>query len=82
MTDAPINSVNLDLWQTKPWWCQPWTIVLTGICIILGSWLLFQQWWITLPVALLIGVWWLYFLVLVPRALRQMAANQQAVDHQ
>jgi hypothetical protein len=20
-----------NLWQSKPWWCQPWTIILTGI---------------------------------------------------
>jgi hypothetical protein len=82
MIDAPLNSVNPDLWQTKPWWCQPWTIVLTGISIVLGSWLVLHQWWITIPLALLIGVWWLYFLILVPRALQQMAANQKVIDHQ
>jgi hypothetical protein len=72
-----INSetVSPDLWQSKPWWCQPWTIILTGVIIVAGSWFLLHTWWITTPICLLIGVWWLYFLVIVPRMLRQMAAE-------
>lgn len=56
-----------DLWQFKPWWCQPWTIILTGIIIITGSWLIFHKIWLTLIVGIPIVVWWAYFLVLVPR---------------
>jgi hypothetical protein len=67
------KTVTPNLWQSKPWWCQPWTIVLTGVLIVLGSWLALHIWWITMPLAALIGVWWLYFLVLVPRMLQQMA---------
>ncbi len=54
------------MWEAKPWWCQPWSIVLTGVAIPLGSWMLLHQWWITLPVASVMAVWWLLFLVLVP----------------
>lgn len=56
----------------KPWWCQPWTILLTGFVVIAASWLfaaslgLDQRWWITLPVAVLVLLWWGLFLVLVP----------------
>jgi hypothetical protein len=70
------ETVSPDLWQSKPWWCQPWTIILTGVLIIAGSWLVLHIWWITIPLGILIGVWWLYFLVIVPRMLRQMAAEQ------
>jgi hypothetical protein len=63
---------NPNLWEDKPWWCQPWTIILTGIIIIAGSWLLFKTIWLTMPVALLIMLWWNYFLIVVPR----MLANQ------
>jgi hypothetical protein len=63
---------NTNLWEHKPWWCQPWTIILTGIIIIVGSWLLFQTIWLTVPVAILIVLWWTYFLIIVPRIL----ANQ------
>ncbi len=69
-----------DLWQSKPWWCQPWTIILTGVLIVSSSWLTLHILWITLPLAVLIGVWWLYFLVLVPRMLQKMSietANQK-----
>jgi hypothetical protein len=57
-----------NLWQSKPWWCQPWTIVLTGGTAIAGSWLLFHTLWLTLPLSVLIGAWWTVFLILVPSA--------------
>ena len=56
------------LWQSKPWWCQPWTILLTGLAAITASWLLLQRWWISAPVALAVLLWWWVFLVVVPRA--------------
>lgn len=54
------------MWQLKPWWCQPWSIVLTGIIIPVVSWLLLHRLWVTVPVASVVLVWWLLFLVLVP----------------
>ncbi len=58
------------LWDQKPWWCQPWTIVLSGLIAIAGSWWLLQTIWITALVFTAIAAWWLLFLVLVPRAYR------------
>jgi hypothetical protein len=60
---------NPNLWESKPWWCQPWTIILTGVMIIAGSWLLFHTSWLTVPLAILIVAWWTYFLIIVPRLL-------------
>jgi Flp pilus assembly protein TadB len=71
MTDN--ETISGDLWQSKPWWCQPWTIILTGVVLVAGSWLVLHLWWLTVPLAILIGVWWWYFLVLVPKMLQQMA---------
>jgi hypothetical protein len=73
MTESTPNSTTEthDLWQSKPWWCQPWTIILTGAIIIAGSWLLFHKIWLSLIVAIPIVVWWAYFLVLVPRLLKE-----------
>jgi hypothetical protein len=65
-----------NLWESKPWWCQPWTIVLTGIIIITGSWLLFHTLWLTVPVAGLIILWWTYFLIIVPRLLAQQESDR------
>ena len=54
------------MWALKPWWCQPWSILLTGVTIPAVSWMLLHRLWITLPVVGVILVWWLLFLVLVP----------------
>ena len=61
-----VNKVPDSMWALKPWWCQPWSIILTGITIPTASWLLLHRLWITVPVAAVILVWWLLFLVLVP----------------
>jgi hypothetical protein len=53
-------------WAHKPWWCQPWTILLTGATGIGLSWWLLHRWWITLPLTALVLLWWGLFLVLVP----------------
>ncbi|MBF2035731.1 MAG: hypothetical protein IGR92_09665 [Leptolyngbyaceae cyanobacterium T60_A2020_046] len=55
------------LWQLKPWWCQPWSIVLTGIVILGGVWLLSHRLWLTIPVGIAVGLWWGVFLVIAPR---------------
>jgi hypothetical protein len=59
------------VWQLKPWWCQPWSILLTGLAIVGASWLVLHLWWITAGVAVVIGAWWLLFLVLMPAAWKQ-----------
>ena len=63
------------LWAEKPWWCQPWSILLTGTSAVVGSWWLLRLWWITAPVALGVLVWWWLFLVLVPGAYRDQNRN-------
>ena len=27
-------------WSLKPWWCQPWSIISTGVLMVGGSWML------------------------------------------
>lgn len=56
-------------WHYKPWWCQPWSILLTGaIAIFLPAWFTRNP-WLTAGVALPISLWWGYFLILWPRLL-------------
>lgn len=59
----------LSVWSYKPWWCQPWSIVLTGSSLILGSWLLLNRYWITGIVAMPVLAWMGFFLLLWPRAM-------------
>ncbi|HBU27365.1 MULTISPECIES: DUF6737 family protein [Synechococcus] len=53
-------------WSLKPWWCQPWTILLTGTVAITTSWLVLHIWWLTAAVAVLVLAWWCLFLLIVP----------------
>ncbi|MEL6940410.1 MAG: DUF6737 family protein [Cyanobacteria bacterium J06598_1] len=70
-SDSVNNELDLatmpdSMWEMKPWWCQPWSIVLTGITIPVGSWLLLRQWLVTLPAVAVIAGWWALFLWQVP----------------
>lgn len=66
MTDRAIKSV----WSYKPWWCQPWSILLTGLSLISGSWLVFRRYWFTGLVTLPVGAWMGFFLLLWPKLMR------------
>jgi hypothetical protein len=68
-----------NIWQYKPWWCQPWSIVLTGVAIIGGSWLLLHRLWLTGLVALPILVWMGYFLLVYPRLMAELLASETAL---
>jgi len=63
------------LWQTKPWWCQPWSILLTGLVLPITSWLLFHRVWITAAAAIVVLLWWWVFLVLAPASYQQAAED-------
>ena len=58
-------------WNYKPWWCQPWSILLTGITLISGSWLLFHTLWLTILVAIPVLTWMGFFLLIWPRLMIQ-----------
>ena len=70
----PVNSPNSadqhPFWSLKPWWCQPWSILSTGVAISMTSWLLLHRLWISLPLSAVVIGWWWLFLVLVPSAYR------------
>ena len=58
---------SFNVWNYKPWWCQPWSIILTGIVIVGGSWLVAKVLWLTVLFSIPIAAWWFYFLVLFPK---------------
>ncbi len=53
-------------WESKPPWCQPWSIVLTGAVIILACWLMIKNIVLTLFVSAGVIIWWYLFLVIAP----------------
>lgn len=78
--EIDVKSLPESMWQIKPWWCQPWSIVLTGLGLSLGSWLLLHSLFITLPVVVVILGWWILFLGIVP--MQYSAAVREAKSDQ
>lgn len=74
------NEEPFNIWHYKPWWCQPWSIILTGVVLIGGSWVLLHRIWVTALIAIPILIWMGFFILLYPRAiaayLKQEAASQ------
>jgi membrane protein YdbS with pleckstrin-like domain len=69
----------VSVWTLKPWWCQPWSILLTGIGAIALSWFLIHRVWVTGLLAVPMVVWMGYFLLVYPKLFEQMQA-QSPVD--
>lgn len=67
-------------WAYKPWWCQPWSILLTGISIIAGTWFLTNLIWLTVVIALPILVWMGFFLLLWPQLMRRYLESEAHPD--
>lgn len=55
--------------REKPWWCQPWSILSTGVAIILTSSVIFHGYAtiITVLASIAVFVWWYVFLVVYPQ---------------
>jgi len=65
-----------NVWKYKPWWCQPWSILLTGILVISGSWQVTKNMWITGVISMQIIVWWTYFLIIWPKLIKEKLAEK------
>jgi hypothetical protein len=63
----------------KPWWCQPWSILLTGSVLISGSWLLTKMIWVTIVVAVPVLTWMGFFLLVYPRAMLESGLLEELV---
>ena len=59
--------ISTNVWDTKPVWCQPWSILLTGGSIIAGANALSHGTllWTALAAGPIL-VWWFVFLVALP----------------
>lgn len=68
----------VNVWNYKPWWCQPWSILLTGTTIIGASWIIFKIIWLTILVAIPILTWMGFFLLVYPK----LVANSGMLDEQ
>ena len=68
------------VWTPKPFWCQPWTIVLFGIfCVSLPT-LAFDWKFVSVAVAVPISAWWYVFLVLYPKSYASSSFEEKEED--
>jgi hypothetical protein len=64
---TPPGPSSHSVWQHKPWWCQPWSIILTAASLIGGSWLLLHRVWVTGLVAVPVLTWMIFFVGIYPK---------------
>ena len=76
-----MTAQSTNIWDYKPAWCQPWSIILTGTTAIAGSWIILHTLWITIPVAVVMVAWWTYFLIIYPKAFAEYISSQQNIEH-
>ena len=55
-------------WDSKPYWCQPWSIISFGVLVLIFSWKLFNNILFTSIVGIFVFVWWILFLILAPNS--------------
>ncbi|MFB2891864.1 MAG: DUF6737 family protein [Phormidium sp.] len=68
---------SINPWNYKPWWCQPWSILLTGIILISGSWFIWRSVWLTVVISLPILAWMGFFLLVWPQLIRESGILEQ-----
>lgn len=53
-------------WNSKPLWCKPWSIILTGIIITCLAWYFIHIILIDIIISSLVCFWWILFLLIAP----------------
>ena len=62
------TKVKKSFWDSKPFWCQPWSIISFGCLILIFSLKFLNNIVINCILAFFIFVWWIVFLILAPNA--------------
>ena len=64
-------------WDSKPYWCQPWSIISFGVLVLIFSWKLFNNILFTSIIGIFVFVWWILFLILAPNSYKVMNDKAQ-----
>ena len=59
-------------WDSKPYWCQPWSIISFGVLVPVFSWELLNNLIITSIITFIIFLWWIVFLILAPNLYQEI----------
>ena len=76
------KATTASFWDEKPWWCQPWSILLTGVAFVAVSLWWPNLLWFTVLIAIGVIGWWGLFLVLAPAIYRQQIQQQLSEQDQ
>ena len=57
-----------NFWDSKPYWCQPWSIISFGVLVLIFSFKLLNNIIITSILGFFILVWWIVFLIIAPNS--------------
>ena len=55
-------------WDSKPYWCQPWSIISFGVLVLIFSFKFVNNLIITSVLGFFILVWWIVFLIIAPNS--------------
>ena len=64
-------------WDSKPYWCQPWSIIGFGVLVLIFSWKLFNNIIFSSIVGVFVFAWWILFLILAPNSYQVMNDKEQ-----
>ena len=64
-------------WDSKPYWCQPWSIISFGVLVLIFSLKLFNNIIFTSIIGIFVFVWWILFLILAPNSYQVMNDKEQ-----
>ena len=57
-----------NFWDSKPYWCQPWSIISFGVLVLIFSFKILNNTIITSILGFFILIWWTVFLILAPNS--------------
>ena len=64
-------------WDSKPYWCQPWSIISFGVLVLIFSWKLSNNIIFTSIIGIFVFVWWILFLILAPNSYHLINDKEQ-----
>ena len=67
-----------NVWHYKPAWCQPWSIISTGVVFVSAvRWISHESIAWTIVGAVPILLWWYIFLVVYPEEFKRLITSGQ-----
>jgi SWI/SNF-related matrix-associated actin-dependent regulator of chromatin subfamily A member 5 len=65
-------------WDSKPYWCQPWSILSFGVLVLIFSWKLFNNIIFSSVVGFFVSLWWILFLIFAPNSYQVINDKEQS----